>query len=64
MVTKFVEEKTIIDLKLVDRSVIDLMIIDIGTPVSLMRRGWIDGYLKEMKVDKSKVYRQSCVRWF
>ena len=39
------------------------MIIDIGTPVSLMR-GWIDGYLKEMKVDKSKVYRQSCVRWF
>ena len=50
--------------KRADRSIIDLMIIDIGTPVSLMRRGWIDGYLKEMKVDKSKVYRQSCVRWF
>ena len=39
-----------------DRSIIHLMIIDIGTPVSLMRRGWIDGYLKEIKVDKSKFY--------
>ena len=55
MVTKFVEEETIIDLKLADRSVIDLMIIDIGTPVSLVRRGWIDRYLKETKVYKSKV---------
>ena len=53
--TKFVEEETIIDLKLVDRSVIDLMIIDIGTPVSLVRRGWIDRYLNETKVYKSKV---------
>ena len=55
MGTKFVEEETIIDLKLVDRSVIDLIIIDIGTPVSLVRRGWIDRYLKETKVYKSKV---------
>ena len=41
--------------KRADRSIIDLMIIDIGTPVSLMRRGWIDGYLKETKDDESKV---------
>ena len=50
--------------KCADRSIIDIIIIDIGTPVSLMRRGWIDGYLKKMKVDKGKFYRQSCVRWF
>ena len=42
-------------LQLADGSVIDLMIIDIGTSVSLVRRGWIDGYFKETKVDKSKV---------
>ena len=55
MVEKFVEEETITDVKLEDGSVIDLMIIDIGTPVSLVRRGWIDRYLKETKVYKSKV---------
>ena len=54
MVTKFVEEETIIDLKLVDRSVIDLMIIDISTPVSLVRRRWIDRYLKEKRSLKAR----------
>ena len=51
-------------MKLVDGSVIDLMIIDSGTPVSLVSRGWIDRYLKEAKVDNRKVKRQSCSRSF
>ena len=55
MVEKFVEEETITDVKLEDGSVIDLTINDIGTPVSFFRRGWIDGFLKETKVDESKV---------
>ena len=55
MVVRFVEEDTIIDVKLVDGCVIDLIIINIDTPVSLVRREWIDGYFKETKVDKSKV---------
>ena len=54
MVKKFVEEETITDEKLEDGSVIDLTIIDIGTPVSFFRRGWIDGYLKEKKLMKAR----------
>ena len=50
--------------ELVDGSVIDLMIIDSGTPVSLVSRGYIDRYLKGARVDNSKVKRLSCTRWF
>ena len=43
MVTNFVDEDIImIDMTLLDESVIDIMIIDSCAPLSLVSRGWID----------------------
>ena len=43
MVTNFVDEDIIIiDVTLLDESVIDIMFIDSCTPLSLVSRGWID----------------------
>ena len=35
-----------------------LMLIDSGAPKSVVSREWIDGYLKDMKVDESEIKKE------
>ena len=40
------------------------MLVDCGVPKSVVSTGWIEGYLKDMKVDESEIERKSCCRRF
>ncbi len=41
-----------------------MMLGDCGAPKSVVSREWIEGYLKDMKVDESEIKRRSCYRRF
>ena len=60
----FVEEDVIIDVNLMNAGAPKMMLIDSGAPKSVVSREWIDGYLKDMKVDESEIERKSCCRRF
>ncbi len=40
------------------------MLVDCGAPKSVVDREWIEGYLKDMKVDESEIKRRSFYRRF
>ena len=37
-----------------------MILVDCGAPKSVVSTGWIEGYFKDMKVDKSEIERKSC----
>ena len=41
-----------------------IMLIDSGAPKSVVSREWIEGYLKDMKVDENEIEKKSCCRRF
>ena len=41
-----------------------MILIDSGAPKSVVSREWIEGYLKDMKVDEQEVKRKGCYRRF
>ena len=60
----FVEEDVIVDVKFINAGAPRMMLIDSGAPKSVVSREWIDGYLKDMKVDESEIEKKSCCRRF
>ena len=60
----FVEEDVIVDVNLMNAGAPKMMLIDSGAPKSIVSREWIDGYLKDMKVNESEIERKSCCRRF
>ena len=62
--TQFVEEEIIIDIKYVDESVDNNMIIDSGAPVSIVSADWLARYIKEAKVDETDIVKKGCARRF
>ena len=60
----FVEENVIVDVKFMNAGAPRMMLIDSGAPKSVVSREWIDGYLKDMKVDESEIEKKSCCRRF
>ena len=59
----FVEE-VIIDVKFMNEEAPRMMSIDCGAPKSVVSKEWIEGYLKDMKVDENEIERKSCCRRF
>ena len=41
-----------------------MILIDSGAPKSVVSKEWIEGYLKDMKVDESEIEKKSCCRRF
>ena len=39
-----------------------MMLVDCGAPKSVVSREWIEGYLKDMKVDEDEIEKKSCYR--
>ena len=64
VVTKFIEEEIVIDIKYVDKSVVDHMIIDSGAPVLIVSSKWLKKYLRDAKVEDEEVKKKSCARRF
>ena len=60
----FVEEEVVIDVNLINEGKARMMLVDCGAPKSVVSREWIEGYLKDMKVDESEIKRRSCYRRF
>jgi hypothetical protein len=60
----FVEEEVVIDVNLINDGAARMMLVDCGAPKSVVSREWIEGYLKDMKVDESEIKRKSCCRRF
>ncbi len=60
----FVEEEVVIDVNFINDGSARMMIVDCGAAKSVVSREWIEGYLKDMKVDESKIRRKSCCRRF
>ena len=55
----FVEEEVVIDVNLINDGAERMMLVDCGAPKSVVNREWIEGYLKDMKVDESEIKRES-----
>ena len=60
----FVEEDVIVDVKYINAGAPRMMLIDSGAPKSVVSKEWIEGYLKDMKVDESEIEKKSCCRRF
>ena len=60
----FVEEEVVIDVNLINEGKARMRLLDCGAPKSVVAREWIEGYLKDMKVDESEIKRRSCYRRF
>ena len=60
----FVEEEVIVDVKYMNARAPRMMLIDSGAPKSVVSKEWIEGYLKDMKVDESEIEKKSCCRRF
>ena len=60
----FLEEDVVIDVNLINDGAARMMLVDCGAPKSVVSREWIEGYLKDMKVDESEIERKSCCRRF
>ena len=58
----FVEEDVIVYVNLMNAGAPKMMLIDSGELKLVLSREWIDGYLKDMKVDESEIERKSCCR--
>ena len=51
----FVEEDVIVDVKYMNAGAPKMMLIDCGAPKSIVSKQWIEGYLKDIKVDENEV---------
>ena len=60
----FVEEEVVIDVNYLNDGAARMMLVDCGAPKPVVSTGWIEGYLKDMKVDESDIERKSCCRRF
>ena len=60
----FVEEEVVIDVNYMNDGAARMMLVDCGAPKSVVSTRWIEGYLKDMKVDESEIERKSCCRRF
>ena len=58
----FVEEEVVIDANLINDGAARMILVDCGAPKLVVSREWIEGYLKDMKVDESEIKRKSCCR--
>ena len=54
----------IVDVKYMNAGVPKMILIDCGAPKSVVSKEWIEGYLKDMKVDESEIEKKSCCRRF
>ena len=61
---RFVDEEVVIDVKVINDGVARMMLVDCRTPKSVVIREWIEGYLKDIKVDESEIENKSCCRRF
>ena len=50
----FVEEEVVIDVNLINEGKARMMLVDCEASKSVVDREWIEGYLKDMKVDESE----------
>ena len=48
----FVEEEVVIDVNYMNDGVARMMLVDCGVLKSVVSKGWIEGYLNDMKVDE------------
>ena len=62
--TQFVEEEIVIDVKYVNEGQVRVMFIDSGAPKSIVSSRWLEGYLKDAKVDEENVKRKDCAKRF
>ena len=60
----FVKEEVVIVVNLINYGAARMMLVDCRAPKSVVSREWIEGYLKDMKVDESEIKRKSCFRRF
>ena len=58
----FMEEEYEVDVRYVNELEGLRMIVDSGAPLSILSAGWLEKYLKEMKVDARDVEEKSCNR--
>ena len=67
LAVKFVEEETedeiIIDMKYL-KDANDMMVIDLGAPVSLVSSNWLENYMRNMRIDDGEVERSRDNRRF
>ena len=56
----FVVEEVVVDIKYMNARAPKMMLIDSGAPKSEVSREWIEGYLRDMKVDEEELKRKSC----
>ena len=47
--TKYVEEEIVIDMKLGEKDVENMMVIDSGAPISLVSQAWFEKYVEVAK---------------
>ena len=60
----FVEEEVVIDVNYMNDRAARVKLVNCGAPKPVVSTGWIEGYLKDMKVDESDIERKSCCRRF
>ena len=60
--TQFVEEEVIVDVKFMNAGAPRMMLIDSGAPKSIVRKDWIEGYMKEIKVGEDDIQKKICYR--
>ena len=58
------EEEIVIDIKYVNSGAEWMILIDSGTPKSIVSSRWLNGYLRDAKVSDEDVKRTSCARHF
>ena len=58
----FVEEEVVIDVNLINDGKARMMLVDCGAPKSVVSRKWIEGYLRDMKVDEEEMRMKSYYR--
>ena len=62
--SNFVEKEYVVDVRYVDESEGLRMKVDSGAPMLILSAGWLEIYLREMKVDNRDVEKRSCNRRF
>ena len=60
----FIEEEVVIDMNYLNDGAARMMLVDCGAPKWVVSTEWIEGYLKDMKVDESDIERKNCCRRF
>ena len=59
----FLEEDVFVDVKFINDGAPRMMLIDSGALKSVVSREWIEGYLKDMKVDEDEIEKKGCCRF-